>query len=837
VSAYVPGTLTGPPLEMLGYQPVYCTLNREGEWTPMTGTTGGAPFPALGGVQFTVPDEPFRPALRPPPDVLIMDVDDHDGQGTGPATIEKMSEALGDLPLTWGLTARGPDCAAARYLYRIPPDLIVSNRPFLAYGGSVDARRTGWSFSWAPGDIHPGLGTPVRCYGPDGQECDLPPVGAVPMLPDAWIAYFREFPERAAAEAGPVDAGDVPDPLPVAVLDEVQRDEADRPLNSEGTGPALHTAVYRLVHVCFDAGLSQEETTAVAVKLSPYADELAQQRHTTAAVEVARCWGEIEARAPDEPQWLTQGQAPTMFELSAACARDYAVAARRGLIASMNGHAPALNDAAPLYVLNPDGTPTGQVIHPSANRHVPVQQQAPVATAEPVMLTVNLPDEFWAALPALGHIRAAAWHRCGSADAVLHATLARVAAMWPPYLRLDTGIAPASANYFTCLCGLSGTGKTIAADVAGDLLPKLVRPWGGQDVTAMAYPGDPVPQPGWDTFADNMPLGSGEGLAELYFTTRLEEPPGGKGKPRTVKAKTRNHAFVFADEGEKMAKMLERSGATIGEALRSAWMGALIGQANASVETTRVVPKGSYALGMVIGFQPSTIGPLLADGASGTPQRFTYAAAADPSIPELPPAWPGELAIAWPPGLSLLGSLFPFAPAVQAEVRAARLARARGREEPEPYSEHGMLTRCKMAALLAVLAGAQQVDGYLWELSAVLWETSCAVRGLMLAYGAQQAAAAEWHVRQTMAGRQVEVEGATDAARHGRTLAKAARSAGRHVHKAACAGGCTRSCVMRTMASGYRKEVTVDEVIAVLLEAGVIEAHGDGYKPGPESPG
>jgi hypothetical protein len=484
---------------------------------------------------------------------------------------------------------------------------------------------------------------------------------------------------------------------------------------------------------------------------------------------------------------------------------------------------------------------------PSMNGHSPFQQ-APattrpdlgeshysplpavaVATAEPVTLTVNLPDAFWAALPVLGHIRAAAWNRCGSADAVLHATLARVAAMWPPFLRLDTGVSPASANYYTTLCGPPGTGKSIASDVATELLPRLAR------YTGLAQLPDEAAQ-----FADCMPLGSGEGLAELYFTAQLEDVPGGK--KRIVKRKTKDHAYVFADEGEKLAKMLERSGATIGEALRSAWMGATIGQSNASVETTRVLPKGSYALGLVIGFQPSTIGALLADASGGTPQRFTYAASQDPAIPREVLPWPGALALDWgavmPQNLSELWGMppFPFAAEVQQEVRDSRLARMQAREEPPPYAEHGLLTRAKMAALLAVLAGQHEVDAQLWGLSKVMWDTSCAVRDSMLAYGAQQAAGREWHLRKTLAGRQVEVETATDAARHGRTLARAVRSAGRHVHKNAC-GGCTRTCVNRTMASGYRKVITTDEVIAALLEASVIEMDGDGYKAGPESPG
>ena len=109
-----------------------------------------------------------------------------------------MTADLGPLPPTWRLTARGPGCLAARFLYAIPAGLIVNNKPFIAYGGQVDAVRTGWRLSWAPGDIHPGTGQHVVCYGPDGKPCDLPHVSAVPPYPDTWLAYFRDVrPQRS----------------------------------------------------------------------------------------------------------------------------------------------------------------------------------------------------------------------------------------------------------------------------------------------------------------------------------------------------------------------------------------------------------------------------------------------------------------------------------------------------------------------------------------------------------------------------------------------------------------------------------------------------------------
>lgn len=444
---------------------------------------------------------------------------------------------------------------------------------------------------------------------------------------------------------------------------------------------------------------------------------------------------------------------------------------------------------------------------------------------------LNLPDEFWRALPVLTHIRTAAWSRTRPADAVLGAVLARLAAFWPPWLRLDTGTdSPASANLFAVTGGGPGTGKSTSARVARDLLPALADYDG-----LMRLPNLSGPHP---QFADWMPLGSGEGLAELFFTSA--ETLDAKGKPKTVKRKTRDHAFVVSDEGDALGKMLARSGATIGAALRSAWMGETIGQSNASSETTRIVPHGTYSLGVVIGFQPATAGPLLDDLAAGTPQRFAYFSTTDPLIPEHLVDWPGELAVSWP-GREVYyppraPAPFPFAGDVKAEIRRRSLARSHGTEVAVLGSEHEGLTRCKLAGLLAVLDGRGVVDREIWELTAVMWQASCAVRDWLAGWGQAQAAYAEQHNRTVLAGRQVVIEEATDSARYERTLFRVARVAGKHVHTAKCDGGHKRKCITNAIASRDRQEVSGDEVIARLLETGVIEAEGDGYKPGQAAP-
>jgi hypothetical protein len=189
-------------LAALGYQPVFCVLRAanppqhpEPYWSPLTGTTGGAPWGGAADAE-SLAGRPYRLALRPPPDVLIIDVDDHDGTGLGPATIARMTAELGPLPPTWRLTARGPGQGTGRYLYRIPDDLVVTDAALWPFGRTVtgqDGRtrvetgievvRTGHRFSWAEGDVHPGTGTPVVVYGPDGAPCPMPAVRGLPWLP------------------------------------------------------------------------------------------------------------------------------------------------------------------------------------------------------------------------------------------------------------------------------------------------------------------------------------------------------------------------------------------------------------------------------------------------------------------------------------------------------------------------------------------------------------------------------------------------------------------------------------------------------------------------------
>lgn len=451
---------------------------------------------------------------------------------------------------------------------------------------------------------------------------------------------------------------------------------------------------------------------------------------------------------------------------------------------------------------------------------------APENAATPVTTLPNLPEEFWSARPVLEHIRAAAHARNRSADAVLHAVLARLAARMPHTVRVETGVgSPAVLNYFVCLVGPSSAGKSGSAGIARSLIPAPMAP---KLPLTTAAPESPM-------FADDVPLGTGEGIAEAYMgvVTQVDA----KGKPTQVRAKVRSNAFIYGDEGEALVKLLERGGATIGETLRRAWNAETIGQRNGSAERTRIIPRGTYSLGVAIGFQPETIGPLLDDAAAGTPQRFLYASAIDPSVPEVAPESPGELAIAYPGTTSypvthdllagVSGAIYlGIDRGVCAEIRRIDRAKIVGQLQPAPLDGHEQLTRVKVSGLLAVLDGRAAITAEDWELSGVIWRTSCGVRDALVNRQRHEAIERERVATKKHVARHEAVAESED----DRALHSACRSVGRRVHSHAPThpeGSCPRRCVTQAISGKHRQLVTVDQVIERVVGAGVVEQTGD----------
>jgi hypothetical protein len=428
----------------------------------------------------------------------------------------------------------------------------------------------------------------------------------------------------------------------------------------------------------------------------------------------------------------------------------------------------------------------------------------PAASAPAEVLDGELPDEFWAARPMLEHIRQAAWNRQRSAAALLHVILARVAASLLHTIELPAVVgSTATLSYFALLLARSGVGKSSANGIATELLP----------ITS-------------DRVADQLPLGSGEGLVETLFEFVDEE--GDDGKKRKTKRQVIFGAYVFVDEGQVLAELGGRAGSTLLSTLRSIWSGAVIGQNNAS-DRRRIVPAGQYIFGVVVGLQDSKAAVLLDDAAAGTPQRFAWARATDPAIPDDPPEWPGPLD--WTPPTTLdLAELetrtagfvrhqLRIAPEIAAELRAADLARARGHGGTDELDAHGGLLQLKIAALLAILDASLEVRPDDWRLAAMVKTASDAVRNGIVEQTRDEAARAERQTSERLANRAV----AADTAVERRRLVDTARTIATKVH-AADDDATTTVASLRRSLSQARRALFDDALAHAITEQWIVEA-------------
>lgn len=356
-------------------------------------------------------------------------------------------------------------------------------------------------------------------------------------------------------------------------------------------------------------------------------------------------------------------------------------------------------------------------------QYIEAEQQA-----EPTSHLARLPDEFWDSRPLFKQIRQAAWATMTHPDAVLAAVLCRTAGMVPHGVKFDSGRGPSgSLNLFACMLAGSGIGKSEAARCATELVC-VPQPLGNLDGSA-----------NFDLFRDGVGVGSGEGLAEVYMgsterdTDKLHKSGPYKGDPITEKVRTqvRHNAFFYVDEGETLNKLMrDRQGAILGATLRTAWTGATLGQANARDETTRMVRAGMYSMGLLIGFQPDVAAHLLSDVGPGTPQRFIWVGAQDTEMPDDEFPWPGRLEMPrWPQA-----GVISFPDEIRKALRVQTRQRHLGEVDVNPLDSHEPLMRCKLAALLCLLDGRMHVDPEDWQLSGMIWATSCAIRDSLMRF-------------------------------------------------------------------------------------------------------
>lgn len=445
---------------------------------------------------------------------------------------------------------------------------------------------------------------------------------------------------------------------------------------------------------------------------------------------------------------------------------------------------PGPGEASRSWMLGPDG----ELHHPHAmEARVRINASAPVvARPDPPR---NLPDEFWKR-PELAALRTWAHARMRSADAVYAAVRARVGTLVPHTLRVDTGIAvPISLNSLLAIIGTSGAGKTTSAALARDLVPI--------DTSGHFYEG---------------PLGSGEGVVELYYEAQEQPNPGG-GKAIKVRVQAKKGALLLLDEGEALTQMAGRLGATLLPTLRSAYSGEMIGQSNARQETRRVLAAGSYRFVLLVGLQDVAAIKLLADEATGTPQRFVFFNANDPAIPpEVVDASPPWSAGPWVPPTITGGQTMTLDPDVLAEIRGRQLAIQRGTLVLDPLDAHRDQNRIKEAGMLAILDGRLQIIAEDWRLAGMVLDTSDAVRaGIIDRAGAANGKVEDERTRAAVR-RQLATVQALDADAHERAVAGGARAMARLAARSK-PDSLTRTKLSVAVAGNHRKMAAVDEMI------------------------
>lgn len=380
--------------------------------------------------------------------------------------------------------------------------------------------------------------------------------------------------------------------------------------------------------------------------------------------------------------------------------------------------------------------------------------------AEPELVDGGLlPREVWDRSEVLNHVYRAAMATLTCPDAVLHSVLTIIASYLHAGSRVQTGVRPSVLSYYMAAIGASGGGKSEALSVARDLLEAWC-----EDRFAINGAGDD----GGGGYYDG-PVGSGEGLVEAFMgevrvpviDLETKQQKVDEHGPVTKKGRgqARGNALFHSDEGRQVLAIDSRKGATVLAVLCEMWSGSVAGQTNADKDRTRKLGRGTYVLGLLLGFQPATIDALFDDAAGGAPQRFAFAPVAYPPHADSDEfvEWPGPLA----PTIPVSAISVDLKPEHKAEVRTHRRLKAAGKvDEENPLDGHRMLLRVRTAALLTLLHGGASVDDDMWELSGLMVERSCALRDHLAAGSARRAA----EIRKARQDEAVEVSGRISAA-------------------------------------------------------------------------
>lgn len=287
--------------------------------------------------------------------------------------------------------------------------------------------------------------------------------------------------------------------------------------------------------------------------------------------------------------------------------------------------------------------------------------------------------------------------------AVLFGVLLRVAASVPPNVQLPPVIGGrASLNLLCAFVGRSRAGKRNSAKVA-----------------ALAWPVEIL----------TLPLGSGQGIAEVF----ARRSDSGEIQP----------VIFEVPEVDALTALTKTQGSVLLPTVKSLAMGEQLGQTNATKESSRNVPAHSYRACLSVGVQPGHANVIFGDTTGGTPQRFLWVPVTDPNIADGDFRDPAPLVTdmpIWNPGADDVVDITYGWPEIVPAIRSAYIARNRG--EADALDGHALLTRCKVAALLAIMHGRTEVTEWDWDKSEKIMAVSDRTRASLLQQEAEIRAAA-----------------------------------------------------------------------------------------------